>query len=279
MKKIFNILFAVFLVVNTLSFVNAASVERISPVDNSSLEIFLSDDVDLWDWVNVDADIKVLKDLIVSSAYKDTSDFKKVIINLTYDLQKNNTYSLLGIVGTDANADFEISDKISWEISIWTKEIDKINIVNEKTIEVYYVNEIEADEFVYKVLKNLNTKELSFRNGALSLIVESPLEVFSSYILLINSFSDSIWADIVFDEVYYEFQTPDYLEEVFKSAPVLEDDSTFEALWTPKEESDWNIEKVAMNSAKTPATWTATWILFLIAWLISGFFFIKFKRK
>ncbi len=276
MKKTFKILFAIFLAFYAFNFVNAASVERISPVDNSSLEVFLTEGLDVWE--TVDADIKVLKDLIVSDAYKDTSDSKKVIISLTYDLQKNNTYSLLGILWTDSNADFAVVDKLSWEVEVSGEEIEKINIINSKTIEVFYKNEIESEDLVYKVLKNLNTKELSFKNWVLTVVVDSPLEVFSSYILLINSFSDSIWADIAFDEVYYEFQTPDYLEEVLKNEVeenMAEPKEDLEAAW---EENKGNIEQIAMNTHETPPTWTSTWIILLIAWIITWFFFFRIRK-
>ncbi len=271
MKKI--VLVSLFLSLFSSFNAYSANIEEITPANNWEVDIILSDDINL-PKENLESDIKILKDLIVSMAYKDTSDAKKVILNLNHNLNKNTTYSLLWVVGSDVNIDFEIKDEIPTEIVLKNDKVLKINIVDDKTLEIFYKKDLEWEEFVYKVLRDLWTKEIKLKSWYLSVFVENPLETFSSYILLVNSFKDADSKEVKFDEVFHEFVTPENLEE-FIIPEVVKEKTEVKA----PVKDEWNLEKVAMNSAKVPTTWTATWIILLIAWIITWFFFVKFRKK
>ncbi len=274
MKKVFWAL-AIFSLFISSSY--AASVEEINVLDNNSIEAKLSSDISLSESETVKSDVKVLKDLLVSSAYKDTNNLKKVILELTYELKEGNTYSVLAVDWVEGNFDFKL-ETIPSEILLENSLVEKINVLDERNLEFIYKNDLSSDEFVYKVLKELWVDSISSKSWVLDIKLKDSLDKFSSYMLLVNSLLDSEWKEVLLDETIYDFNTPDYLKDDEDKS--LEKEEKQEKEKMPKEEEKWNLEKVAMNSAKhTPNTWTATSILVLFAVMLSWFYFIKSRKK
>ena len=127
---------------------------------------------------------------------------------------------------------------------------------------------LKAEEFVYKILSEIPTKsKTGDGKNTLSIALSAPLEELTPYIILANSLLDAAGKEVKLKETFYEFETKTNLENVFEK-PV----ETETATWTGQEakEDEGNLEKVAMNSAKTPETWATTWILVIITLFLAG---------
>ena len=250
----------------------AADLENIEVVNNGNLVTNTTSDLTLPSW-EVSGDLKVLKDYTVSFAYKDTDDSKKVLINLMYSLEKNKSYTIIWVDWAETNMDFSIWDEIKGEYKNEKKPaswlaIEKINLLDGKTMEIYYNQELKAEEFVYKILSEIPTKsKTGDGKNTLSIALSAPLEELTPYIILANSLLDAAGKEVKLKETFYEFETKTNLEFVFEK-PV----ETETATWTGQEakEDEGNLEKVAMNSAKTPETWATTWILVIITLFLAG---------
>ena len=167
---------------------------------------------------------------------------------------------------------FKAKDEINWEYKNsekwWKLNIEKINVTDSKTIEIYYDTELKAEEFVYRVLWELETKTRiwDWKNG-LNISLKNALEPSSSYMILSNSINDAKWEEVILKESLYDFKTEADLKNVFEETKVEnKKEEETEKKWTG------NLEEVAMNSAKTPETGPVTWILviatMMIAWVI-----------
>ena len=276
MKK-FKIL--LFLALSSLLTSNAfaSTIDKIEVIDNNSIGITTSNDVefssDYIEW-----DIKILKDISVSYSSKDLNDSKKVTLNLWDDLVINNSYSLISILWAEWNIDFEIWEYLEWEISnklIWNGEvwIDKINIIDSRTIELFFTDDLEDDLFEFKILSDIPTVRLTSEwNNVANLEIKDNLEKESEYILMVLSLEDKDGNTIVLDEDLYDFTT---------SADLIVDAEEKEVvLAAAKEEvveEKWNMNEIALAKEETPDTGAATWVLVLLTAIVNLGFFLRKK--
>lgn len=260
--------------------VSAATIDKIDAISNSTIELEASQDVIFSD-VKVNWDVKLLKDIPVSLSIKDSEDMKKVVINLLGDLYANTSYSLISILWANWNIDFTIWEFLEWEIvnpnlvegEEW---IVKVNIIDSRTMELYFTSDLTEETFEFKILSEVWTSWLkSEGNNKLQLEVASALENKTNYIVMIISLEDATGTAIKFDEDLYDYQTPETLiaaipEEVKVIAePATEPEVVVE---------EWNIEEVALNAPDTtPATGAETSILILLALFANLAFFLRKK--
>lgn len=253
----------------------AADFSDITVLNNGNIEISTTPDLNLAKW-EVSWDLKVLKDYEVSFAYKDVQDSKKVFLNLKQDLDKNKEYTILWIDWAEANMTFIASEKIIWEyLNSEEKEglkIEKINIVDLKTIEVYYSEELNSEEFVYKLLTEIETKsKISSWENTFNISFKNPLETEKKYIILSNYINDENGKKVKMDDYIYDFKTDEELEDVFGNLPELN-------VASEKKEDKWNLEEMAEKAKKTPTTWAETWLIFAIAIIMTWLFSISRKK-
>ena len=273
-KILFLLLISLLLTGNTF----ASSIDRIEATSNNNIELTASSDVVFSD-INVEGELKLLKDVNVSFTVKDSENFKKVLLNLSSNLTANTSYSLISILGADWNIDFEIDDFLEWEITnvnlLESEEwIEKINIVDSTTIELFFTNDLLEDVFEFKILSEIETKSLmSEWNNILNLESSKNLEVSTDYIVMILSLEDAMWNSISFNEDLYDLTTPAILEKAIQEEEVV--------IAIPEKEQEvideWNIEEIALQSAETPETWTTTSILIMVALLANLAFFFRKK--
>lgn len=272
-KIIISAILVPFISINTLF---AANLEKINVVNNWTISIETSSDILLKEG-EVSGDIKVLKDYSVSFAYKDPQDSKKIFLNLEESLEKNKSYNIIWIDWVESNANFSIWNELAgtYENNEKTKNefvIEKISVTDDKTLELFYNKEIKAEEFVFKVLSEIESKSKiwDWKNN-LTISLNLPLKSSWKYIVLANSLNDSKDKEVLLKESFYEFETWKNLENIFPDLELTEDKAE-------EKKEEGNIEEVAMNSAKTPETWAATWILVLLTIIIVWVFFISTKR-
>lgn len=275
-----KIKFLAVLVISTLLITNvsAATIDNIEAIDNNTVTLTTSNDV-VFSAGNVEWEVKILKDINISFSAKDPENDKKVLLNLSDDLTVNTWYSLITIIGAEWNIDFEIWNYLEWIISNddlanGEKWLEKINIVDSRSIELFFSDDIADDALEFKILSEINVDSLeSEGNNILNIEIESNLQKSSSYIIMVLSLEDNTANVISFDEDLLDFDTwADLVEAVEEEEVVI-------AVVEEKPEviAEWNMEDIALNSAETPDTGTASWILILVAILANGAYLLRKK--
>lgn len=267
----------IFLFNSNLSY--AASIDKINVIDENNLNFNLSQDVFLPEW-KLDSELKVMKDINISFVSKDFEDKNKLILNLTNDLKENQTYSLITILWPEGNFDFEtwliindfeIQNSIKQEA--WKQWINRLIIVNSRTIELYYNNIITEDELEFKLFNELSVNKIEVLNNNVNILLEDKLEKLSNYILMILSIKDNYWNYIKLDEDLYELSTTNNLKI---SDDKSENIASNEVLPEEKIE-EWTIVDVALNSAETPDTWPETTVLIMLTIILNTIFIFRKK--
>lgn len=254
----------------------ASTIDKIDVIDNNTIQITASNDVVFSDSF-VEWDIKVLKDINVSFSVIDSNNSKKVVLNLSDDLLANNSYSLITVLWARGNIDFEIWDYLEWEITnsllmLWEEGIEKINIIDSRTLELYYNYDLNDNMFEFKILSDIVTSWLfSNWNNVVDLGIRWNLEKESDYILMILNLEDINNNVLVFDEDLYDFAT--------NSDLIIDTQETEVVLAAAKDEEpvEWNIAEVAQNVEEIPDTGAATWVLVLLTAIVNIGFFLRKK--
>lgn len=274
---------------------NAANLENINVIDSKTIWVNSSDMV-VFPNGDVTGEVKILRDIEVTYSSLDLTDSKKVLINLSSDLYTNSDYSLISVVWAEGNIDFTIEDSLNGEISNYYlnsgKNIEKINVLDSRTIEVYYNYDLTENEFEFKLLWDLSVKSLtSDGTSELTVNLNTSLETNRNYILMVISLEDENMQEIPLEESLYDFSTPwslaestneqssteDLLQEVVEEVVTEEIQTVLDK--KEEEENNGNIEEVSLNAAVTPETGPATILLIVLAMVFSIMFFINKKSK
>jgi hypothetical protein len=266
--RIFKILLTIVFTFWLFNHTSASNIELINTIDKNTIELNADLEVQFKSWNN-DGQLKVLKDVKVSYSAKDLANNKKIILNLSNDFKVHTSYSLISVMWAEWDIDFTIWSSLVWEIVnpsisgndiVWIK---KINIIDKRTLELYYVQDLQEDIFEYKILSELGiSSQLSSWDNKLILNINKDLENNTDYIVMIVSIEDTLWNNLDFGQWLYEFRTDGNVVEEEKIIPKKE---------------EWNIPKVALESAETPDTWAATWVLIALTLLVNLLFFVKRK--
>ncbi len=274
MKKVFKII--IWLCISFL-FINLTSAAEITTsiidIDSSKtnlLKIFLDKNIssnsDVLSW-----DIKLFNDIKYTNIIKDLENNNIVNINLTTDLEKNTSYSLLSVFWAEWTIDFKINDLINWlEINWdWSTWISKVNIIDSKNIQITFVDNIIWDDIDIKILKEYwinNLKIDTDNNKVINISLLNNLESDSKYLIMIFTFTTKEWDIYNIENSIYDFTTKwDLTNTIIKDEEIIKDN-----------EKTWNI---ALNSAETPDTGPETWILLLSTFLLSNFVYFRKKFK
>lgn len=288
------------LLISTLTFLtfsaNAANLENIETLDTKTIKASIDTEVNFWE-SEVSWDVKILRDIEVSYSSLDFENSRKVLINLSSDLYTNADYSLISVVGSEWSIDFTLWSSLDWELENYylnssSKNIEKVNILDSRTIEVYYNYDITETDFEYKLLWDLSVKDLSSDSeGNLLINLNTSLEENRNYILMVISLEDSNSDLVSLDESLYDFSTnwsiveytwdieeTEEVQEVVMEEKITQD---IENVLDKKEEENavGNLEEVSLNAAATPETWAATYILIIATFLISLFFMFRYKSR
>ncbi len=284
MLKIITVTLTLFLLT---SVAHAYEVKKVDVKDDKTMDVSLNDEVQFTQW-KITWDIKVLKDISISMSSKDFEELSKVVLTLDKSLEKNANYSLLSIFWADWSIDFTTWENISWVELVNSESVDiseqwivKVNIVNPTTVEVYFSEDLEWEEFEFKLLKEVNIDSLSsiWKNN-ITVKLSSRLESATDYMLVLVSLTDSNWLELSFDEDIFDFSTPDELVKT----KVTEDEAaalSLNSAWdeTNLEDNDNFIDNVASNVTETPDTWAETWVLLFGTFILNTFYYFYRKKS
>lgn len=254
----------------------AASITNIKVVDDKHVDLNFSWDINLWNGP-VNGDIKVLKNINITFASKDFNDSNKVTLTLWEDLSPNTNYTLISIFGVDGSIDFktdsilENSEKINSDV-INGQGITRLVISDPRVIELYFRQPIAEEVFEFKLLNEIKTESIvSINPMSLTITMMDSLQINSEYMTMIISLKNSLWSEVLLDESFLDFTTHADLVSTKVAETILQADAAV------VEETQGNLEEVALNSAVTSETGAATWVLLLLTFLVSIFFFIAQK--
>jgi hypothetical protein len=94
--RAYKILVSLVVLIALCGQVLAANIDKVNVINNNSLELVASPDVTFSD-TNIEGDLKLLKDLKISFSVKDTENNKKVLLNLSDELEINTSYTLVSV--------------------------------------------------------------------------------------------------------------------------------------------------------------------------------------
>lgn len=312
--KIASLVFAISLCL--ASSVDAAGIAKVETTNVNAIKVSFSEALNLSDAPT--GEIKVLKDIAVSSATKDLANPKVINLSLAGDITKSTSYSLISIFGVEGSMDFSIGEAIT-NVEIKNTDaassIDKIVVVDSKRIDLHFKSDVVGTEFEFKILSGLEVKALGVDMEGTNLMItlNTPLESSKNYILMIVSLKDNVGKDILIDDGIFDFSTWVFAPEVPVSAtgttetlPQAQTGTTEATTLFPSvagsgttdtpaaaeipastpvandattaTSGTGNIEEVAMNSGSTPDTGAETWVLILATLLINGFIYL-YRRK
>lgn len=263
---------------------NAADIDSIQVIDDKNINLIASEEIVFDEWSDF-WEVRVIKDIEVTYAQIDTQDSTKVLLNLGQELKSGEGYNLLWAYGADWDMDFSVSENLVWEIANLsydddTKSIKKINILDPKTIEIYYNYEVDSQILEYKILSELSIDWFSSdTNNVLNIDLIDSLDKSTSYMLMVSDFVDIDWNDISFDEYLYDFETSSSLiktiseQEVQKAVEdMTNEESSNQDQWELNE-----VEELALNAAENPEVWAATWFVMLLTFVVSSAYFMRNK--
>ena len=263
---------------------NAADLESIQVVDDKNINLVAWEEIVFDDWSDF-WEVRVIKDIEVTYAQIDTQDPTKVLLNLWQDLQAWEGYNLLWAYWAEWDMDFSVTDEVVWEIANLaydesSKSIEKINILDPKTLEVYYNYEVDSQILEYKILSELAIGSFSSNaNNVIEVDLIDRLEKSTNYMIMLSDFVDIDWNDISFDDYLYDFETSSSLiqtiseEEVEQAVEQMVDEDT-----SSQQEKELNeVEELALNAAENPEVWAATWFVMLLTFIVSTAYFMRNK--
>jgi len=244
------------------------SIIDIDSSNSKIVKLFFDNEIFSQKW-EINSELKLFNDLKIDKIIKDLTSNKIVELTLLNELENNTSYSLLSVYWSEWTIDFKIDDTINWlEINWdWTTWIDKIFIIDNKHLKIYFTNDIVWEDIDIKLLKEYTVKSLfvdSINNKILNIELNDRLSTNSKYLIMLFSFTNNEWDTFNVLNSIYDFTTLSNLnnEKLVENNVINEDEQT------------WNI---ALNSAETPDTWAETWVVLLATFILSNF--IYFRKK
>ncbi len=277
MKKIITLISFFALIPSAFS----ANIENVEPIDDTKVNLFITQDK-IFPANEIDWDIRIIKDIEITYAQVDYENPKKVLANLSNDLKAWESYNLLWAYWADWDMDFTTWVNLTWEIDNmyyddFSKSIEKINILDPRTIEIYYNYEVSSQVLEYKLLSELASESYFWSwDNIIEVNLADTLEKSTNYMVMISDLYDIDGRLVMFDDYLYEFSTSSNLitsngEDNIEEVPVEE-----EQVEEPKEDLS-EFEEIALNAAETPDTGAATWFIMLLTFLTSSAYFMRNK--
>jgi len=310
MKYLKNITAVLVLIgIFNISYSAELSVGEIKVLDENTLSVTLSENPNLEIW-EIDGEVKVLNDVELAGVFVSETDSKAIEIILDQALMPETTYSLLTVLGSDGSIDFTTPTTVdgftsSNMSSVEQQDIDVIQIIDERTLMVYYREEITASSLEYKLLaesKVVKIEKPDFYSSEILLLIDNPFISEKDYILMFIEMQDASGEFLEFDTGIYDFTTPDMNElQSFENDIVTETVQTelieipeIEEIIIPdvipdlqagaevsleKSEDEMYVNQAAAIVTQTPETGAQTWVLIIITIVINSFYYLSRRNK
>lgn len=304
-------IFFVFITLGLFLYANATdinlSIKEIKKVWENTLNITFDTAMpDNWlSW-----EMKVFKDLWISSVSKDEKASNKIKVSLDKEIKIWSTYNIFSVFWVEWSADFIVEDSLNVKIISQATEaqgISKITIKDKKVLEVEFKSPLNWNEFEFKLLEDLNVSEINSNSWKLVLNTTSPVENNNDYILIMITLTDKSNNNYLLNESIYDFNIWDIkLNTPSDPEPTEDLNSAWNEIvkvdikvwswieivnkdlktwtWNLQTWSLWNwtwsqlnIEKVAVKAKTTPYTGPETWLLMILTLIINSIYFLTRK--
>lgn len=311
MKHIKKILTAwmlgVILVGTQISYSWNLGVNKVEVIDATTLSVELSDNPNMKEGIQKDAEVAVLQDIQIKGAFLSQWSTKEVEIVTDTPLLPNTRYSLLTLSWTEGSIDFETPAEVDGYIakntlSIKTTDIEQIEIIDAQNMIVTYRQDLTALSYDYTLLAESNILSVSkdnFDSPELTISLEPPLSSNTNYILMFVELRDAAWDIIDFDTGIFDFSTKEVIPPqegslswgMSSESPrenvlwVIDDTENIQDLQAAPEntslekDSETSLVSIAMNNNETPATGATTWVLVMLTLFINTLFFFARKKS
>jgi hypothetical protein len=192
--------------------------------------------------------------------------------------------------------------------SVEIQDIDSIEVIDDRTIIVYYRDPITASELEYKLLAESEVtkiEKLDFYSPEILISIQPPFISEKNYILMFIEMQDASGEFLEFDTGIYDFVSPiiddtptnelteeeevdtdENLEVIEVQTPSEEPTSLETELQAAGEEellkeSDelLDTQEVAAMVSETPETGAQTWVLILATLFINSFYYLSRRKK
>lgn len=203
----------------------AANISDLEVVDTNTLHVSM-EEVKMGT-TEIIWEVKVLNDMTVAFATQNEEDETSTSVTLTLDgeLQKDTEYSLLTVFGADGSIDFTTWDTIEW-VEILNSDtdevgqsIDSITLIDKKTIEVVYMEELEWGDFEFKLLSDMEVASIGpINEDTISVSLVDKVLPSQNYILMVLALQDALAQDVELEEWIFDFTSS---EEVSTPADML----------------------------------------------------------
>jgi len=212
-KKI--ILFALLILtisstVKSLNAEEAYTINKVTPITNKSLEIELNKKTPLAKG-SINSDFNIYKDIKTNDIIKESTNQKKIVVNINDSFKDNSSYSILLISWAEWSIDFKTKDNFIWtEIKNDTLEdiqwIEKIIIKTERQIEIFFLQNLIESDIELKLYKNIFVDK-TIKNEKINILLKNKLENNSKYISALTLLEDNKSKKINIENWIYDFNT------------------------------------------------------------------------
>lgn len=281
-KKFLTSIFVLSLIITNTHASTSVDIASVGSQTPDNVKAILSSEIQTWTgFYQLSGDVKLFKDVEVSSLEASIDYDTKLLITLSGSLESNNSYSFLSVYGVDGNMDFSLWEEVTWtQVSNFDAEenVSSIFVSSPNSLEVTFKTPIVASEFDIKILKNLivSSIEINPENSSeLNFMMQDSLEENSNYILMMFNLMTQEGNEIVFNNSIYDFQTTTFIEEVPVEEPVIVEEIIPEVVEGSWDTLDGEIEEVALNAAETPDTGAETWVLIFLTLILSSLYFLR----
>ncbi len=250
-------------------------ISEVKILSKKEIKINFKEYIYFKDWY-VNWDFTVLREWKTDLALKDENDNKIINFKLKEDLQINSKYNLLAISWTEASIEFSTTGQLENQVikndaELMENGIDFITIIDKNNIKLNFKNELESQDFDFKLFEiiNITNKKGSNENNITSIIANLEKETVDSntYMLTVLSLKNSKWEEITFNNGWYK--------EFWLSSITSENTDLINEIT----EGNLETNNTALNTEQTPDTGPATTILLLLTFLLSWIYFVYNRKR
>lgn len=191
-------------------------VNNINIEDENSIRVTLSENPNIGIG-EIDAEVTILHDVKIRGGFLNESTTNEVELLLEDAILPNTSYSLLTVLGSEGSIDFVTpagvegftADNLS---SVEDQDIESIEIMDDRTILITYMDDLTSSSYEYKLLAESNVvtvEKPTYDDAELIISTVPPLKPNQDYILMFIEMQDVDGNYIEFDTGIYDFSTPE----------------------------------------------------------------------
>jgi hypothetical protein len=232
--------------------------------------------------VSPESDVKLFKDLKITSATKNMDNAKKVVVELENEFAMDGSfYSLLSVSSSDASIDFTATaGTTTYANTDTTSNLVSVAVTAPKTLELTFAKDLTENAFEFKLLQEVKKTNMFFDGANLNFSLEKSLEASTNYFFMFLSLKDDAKNEIEVSNSMYDFLSPATFSDTVVAAETATGAEMTASGVTGSGEtaSGMTVTEAAAEVTSTPDTGAKTNILIALTFLLSIAYFVA-RRK